>query len=174
MLNNYIAIQKKKKAVFVLLMAVLFVIVFVAHYKALMARAEEVTTTGWVMCKSYLNVRMAPSKTAMEVGRLDPGDAVELDGRTKDGWAHIVGGDFGGDGWIWAGYIVFDEPAEVNDRYTVTGSRVACRKWTDGPQIPGREWILGGSEVKVYWISDEWALTSRGYIMSQYLEVSPL
>lgn len=133
------------------------------------AHAETVTTTGYIMCKSYVLIRMWPSRKSQEVGQLDPRDTVEIDGRTKDGYAHIVAPC---DGWVHAGYIVFSEPKAVNATATVTArKRVACRKWIDGPNVDSKPWLISGSEVRIYWMCDDWALTNRGYVKSEWLEV---
>ena len=132
------------------------------------AHAETVTTTGYIMCKSYVLIRMWPSRKAQEVGQLDPCDTVEIDGRTKDGYAHIVAPC---DGWVHAGYIVFSEPKAVNATATVTApKRVACRKWCDGPTVDERPYLITGSEVKVYWLSQDWAITNRGFVKTEWLE----
>ena len=112
---------------------------------------------------------LRPSRKATEVGQLDPGDEVEIDGRTKDGFAHIVSPI---DGWVWAGNIVFSKPEKVERSAFVTANkRLAARRWGDGPQVDEKPWLICGSEVTVYWMSDEWAVTSRGYLKSEFLEV---
>ena len=58
--------------------------------------------------------------------------------------------------------------------YVTAKNRVACRRWVDGPQaeINGKpSWLVNGSEVKIFYMSEEWACTSRGYIKSEWLEV---
>ena len=159
------------------LLLLLVVVVAFATYNITMeanrVRAESLTTKAWILCKpgDYINLRMAPSKKSQEVGRLDPGDDIEIDGRTKDGFAHIVR-PF--DAWVWAGYIVFDEPQLVNETYVVVAkSRVACRRWCDGPQVASRPWLINGSQVKVYYLTDKWACTARGFIKTEWLEVDP-
>ena len=132
------------------------------------AHAEEITTQGYIICKSYVVIRQWASKRATEIGQLDPAEQIEIDGRTKDGYAHIVAPC---DGWVHAGYIVFSEPKAVNATATVTArKRVACRKWIDGPNVDSKPWLISGSEVKVLWMTSEWALTNRGYIKSTWLE----
>ena len=132
------------------------------------AHAEEITTQGYILCKSYVVIRQWASKRATEIGQLDPAEPIEIDGKTKDGYAHIVAPC---DGWVHAGYIVFSEPKAVNAMATVTArKRVACRKWIDGPNVDSKPWLISGSEVKVLWMTSEWALTNRGYIKSTWLE----
>ena len=133
------------------------------------AHAETVTTNAWILCKDYVMIRMWPSKRATEVGQLDPCDEIEIDGKTKDGFAHIVEPV---DGWVWAGNIVFSEPEQIGSLAFVTAkNRLACRRWVDGPQVESRPWVINGSEVRVFYMCDEWAVTSRGYVRSEWLEV---
>lgn len=132
-------------------------------------QAEEVYAKGWILCKDYVFIRMTPDKGAIEVGRLDPGDEIEIDGETSNGFAHIVSPC---DGWVWSGNVTFSQVEKVDDRMVVCAKKkVACRRWIDGPQISGRKWALNGTEVTVFYMSDEWAVTSRGYIQSEWLEV---
>lgn len=133
------------------------------------AHAETVTATGYIMCKSYVMIRMWPSRKAQEIGQLDPAEQIEIDGRTKDGYAHIVAPC---DGWVWAGYITFSEPKKIDAPGVVTAKkRVAARRWCDGPNVDSKPWLISGSEVRIYWMCDDWALTNRGYVKSEWLEV---
>ena len=152
---------------------VLAVIAFTGNYGAIRARAEETTTNAWALCKpgTYINIRLWPSKHATEVGFLDPCDRVEIDGRTKDGFAHVV---YPVDGWVFAGYLTFSEPQEIGATYAVVARRrVAARRWIDGPQMGQKPWLINGSEVAVFYMSEDWAITSRGFVMSEYLEAAP-
>jgi hypothetical protein len=55
------------------------------------------------------------------------------------------------------------------ERMQICGkARVACRKTIGGKR---RAWAKPGSTVTVYWISEEWAVTSKGFIASRWLEV---
>ena len=127
----------------------------------------------WVICQpdSYVNVREAPRKTGMEAGRLDAGDRVRTDGKEKNGYLHIIdAGTEKGDGWVHTGFIVYDEPRRTTERMVIGGkARVACRKSVGGKR---KAWAKPGSFVTVYWISDEWAVTNRGFIATRWLEVT--
>lgn len=161
----------KTRILMILLALVLAVIAFTGNYGAIRARAEESTTNAWALCKSYINIRLWPSKEATAVGFLDPCDKVEVDGRTKNGFAHIVEPV---DGWVFAGYLTFSEPQEIGATYSVVARRrVAARRWIDGPQMGQKPWLINGSEVTVFYMSDDWAITSRGFVMSEYLEAAP-
>ena len=135
------------------------------------------TMTAWVLCKpgAQVNVRLKASKTSEIVGRLECGDDIQIDGETRNGWIHVTGIGENGDGWIYCGFVVLEEPVPVFDNYVVVAKkRVACRRWCDGPQISGKlGWIYNGSEVSVFYTADGWAVTSRGYIRSEYLEYAP-
>ena len=156
------------KVLVIVLAAVLLFASYTVATEIDRARAEEITTTGYILCKSYVLIRMAPSRKAPEIGQLDPAEPIEIDGKTKAGFAHIVEPC---DGWVWAGYITFSEPKQVNVTATVTApKRVACRKWCDGPTIDERPYLISGSEVKVYWISQDWAITNRGFVKTEWLE----
>jgi len=161
--------RKKKLSAFSVTLRVILVAVIIAAGAILTARSEDVTTPAWVICKDYVVVRMWASRRATEVGQLDPCDPIEIDGKTKDGFAHIVAPM---DGWIHAGYITFSEPQKIDETGVVVAKkRVAARRWCDGPQVDSRPWLICGSEVKVYYMSDDWACTSRGYVKSEWLEV---
>ena len=134
--------------------------------------ADDGTTTMWIMCQpgDYVHARSGPSTKRESLGRLETGDHVEVDGRTKHGFAHVQ--ELGleeSDGWIYAGYLIDEEPRDARGMvYTVTANgRVACRKCIDGER---RCWVVDGSQVKVYWYTSEWAVTNKGFIMTMYLE----
>ena len=174
--RNYTTSKAKKQARALLILLAAAVLICGWHFggQAVRARAEEETTvTAWALCKpgTYVNIRLWPSKKATEVGYLDPCDKVECDGRVKDGFAHIVEPL---DGWVYAGYLTFSEPKNVNSRYVVIAKkRVAARRWIDGPQMGTKPWLINGSEVTVYYMSADWAITSRGFVRSEWLEEDP-
>lgn len=61
----------------------------------------------------------------------------------------------------------------VYDTYVcVAKNRVACRKWMNGPKT-ATPWLRNGSTVQVFFIAGDWAITSRGYIRSEWLEADP-
>ena len=142
------------------------------------AVAEDATVEAWVLCRKtetqsdYVNLRSKPRKNVNNVvGRLDCGDRVELDGETENGFARVVNLtiDSPSDVWIYTGYLVFDEPRKVNDVMVVIGNgRVAARKCCGG-EIIG--WVKPDTEIYVYWKTEEWCVTSRGFIRTEYLDV---
>ena len=143
------------------------------------AQAEDVTITCWAICKpgDHVNLRIKPDKDSKDVGWLECGDNFQTDGTSRNGWIRVL--DAGEcECWIYSGYVVTEEPVEVGENYVcVARERVACRRWVDGPQIRinGRlSWLKNGSDVSVFYIAGEWAVTSRGYIRAEWLEVDPV
>ena len=158
----------------VLTLILAFVIALAAYTVATeinRAHAETVYTKQWIICKDYVIIRNWPSRKATEGGQLDPGDEIEIDGKTQDGFAHIVSPV---DGWVWAGNIVSSQPEKVECKAFVTAKkRLYCRRWVDGPTVDSKPYLVNGSEVRVFWMNDEWAVTNRGYLRSEWLEMMP-
>ena len=120
--------------------------------------------------KTSVNVRKSPKKGSPGTGRLDFGDPVMTDGREKNGYLHVYGVTENGDGWIFAGYVVEDQPVRMEKaRATVAATgRVMSRRWVGGKK---NGWLEVGDDVKVIGWSEEWAITNKGYIRTKYLEV---
>lgn len=170
-MRKYSTFFRARKALAILAALILAIGVFFTSYAGIRARAEETTAYAWALCKTYINIRLWPSTEATAVGYLDPCDRVEVDGRTKSGFAHVV---YPVDGWVYAGYLTFSEPQAVGEKYIVVAPRrVAARRWVDGPQMGTKPWLINGSEVTVLYMSEDWALTTRGYVKSEWLEVDP-
>ena len=163
-----------RKAMYIIL-AVVAVIVFALAWWTISDAEEDGMVKCWILCKpgSQVNVRRVPTKNGMEVGRLECGDWFMTDGSSADGWIRCYGIGEYGEGWVYSGYVVTEEPVKVYERYTcIAKSRVACRKWIGGPQT-SLPWLKNGSDVDVFCMADGWAVTSRGYIRSEWLEVDP-
>ena len=130
--------------------------------------AEE-EQTAYVICSDFVNVRPCPNKKGEEIGRLEAGDSVVLDGKKKNGYLHCIDLSFEqSEGWIYKGYIVYDKPEFVNQNATVVSKgRLAARRYIAGKRI---RWIKPLTTIKVYYWSEEWCVTNKGYIMSKYLE----
>ena len=128
----------------------------------------------WVMCKpgTQVNVRRTPEKKGQVVGYMEVGDDFRTTGESKNGFIRAEGIGEYGEAWIYCGYVVTEEPERIGERYVCTSNgRVACRRWMNGPQVSGRPWITNGSSVDVFYMADGWAVTSRGYIRAEWLEV---
>ena len=169
-----------KRTGFIVIVSLLAVVVALIGWtigtNANRAAAEDGMVKVWVMCKpgSYVIVRRNPSKKAMEVGRLDPGDWVMTDGESSNGFIKVYGIGENGVGFVYSGFVVTEEPRAVMENYICTSNaRVACRRWIGGPKVERTPWIKNGSNVTVFYQADEWSCTSRGFIKSEYLEADP-
>ena len=155
-----------------ILVAALAAVVLAGVFRmAATGRAD--TATAWVICQpgDYVNIRENASRKSAAVGRLDPGDAVEITGEGRNGFAEIrdLTLETAGGAWVYAGYIVFDEPEWYGDEMVVIGTaRVAARRNCCGEV---RSWLQPGTEVQVFWKTEEWCVTNRGFIRTEYLEV---
>ena len=175
---NYNTNYTKIARIILLIAAVLLLAgaVFRIVYAENTAAAEERLAKVWVMCKpgSRVNVRRTPDKNAQEVGSLEACDWFMTDGKSADGYIRAYGIGEYGEGWVYCGNVVTEEPAAVFERYCcVAKKRVAIHKWVDGPQVERSPWLVNGSTVDVFYEADGWSCTSRGYIRSEWLEVDP-
>ena len=139
------------------------------------AAAEPITEQVWVLCdpESYVTLRSGPGKSKEEFGGALCGAELWTDNKTQNGYLHVV--DLPAEqseGWIISRHIVYDRPIEVNAVMQISSDgRVACRKWVGGKV---KDWVNNGDRLTVYWMSPTWAVTSRGYIKSEFLmEVKP-
>ena len=136
------------------------------------AYADGYIGDGYIICKpgDYVNIRPHPNKKGEELGRLDPGDVVHLDGREKNGYLHCVDLSLEmNEGWVFAGYVVYDRPEYIGRKATVVSrGRLAARRYVGGKRI---KWLQPMSTLTVWFWSDEWCMTSAGYVQSQYLEL---
>ena len=172
-LENHGPEMKKGGTLKAIIAALAFLAILAGAFFVGRALAEDVQTV-YVMMKTgdYVNVRTGPGKRYQKLGYLETGDDIQTDGKTRNGWLHIVNLNMEAEeGWIYAGYTVDEKPEQLTGesfRIDAPG-RVACRKWVNGPR---RAWAKKGSTVTVYAIGGEWALTNRGYIRAEYLEVT--
>ena len=134
------------------------------------ASAERIQEEIWVLCMpdSEVNVRERPKKTGEIFGGAMCGACMWTDNVKRNGYLHVLDLAAESDtGWISARYVVYDEPVEVNAVMEIrSDGRVACRRWINGKI---NSWIMNGDRLTVYWMSPSWAVTSRGYIRSEFL-----
>lgn len=146
------------------------IIVLVITFLQDIGLAEPITEQVWVLCDpdSYVTLRTGPGKSKPDFGGVLCGAELWTDNKKQNGFLHVLEVPAECDtGWISARYIVYDRPVEVNRRMVIsTDGRVACRKWVNGKRTG---WIYDGEVLTVYWMSPTWAVTSRGYIQSQYI-----
>ena len=125
----------------------------------------------FILCnpESHVNVREKPKNGSAKTGWIMFGDSVLTDGKTKNGYLHVLCITENGEGWIKAGYAIQDQPVKVSARAAVCASGRVMSYRNAGKNKLG--WVPLLAEMAVYALSDEWAVTSRGYIRREYLEV---
>ena len=132
------------------------------------ACAEEADC--WVMCSpgDYVNIRRSPDRHSEACGWAETGMRFRTDWVEKNGFVHLLGVTEYGEGWISAGYVVYEEPRILDTETAITGKgRVASRKHIGGDR---KKWMKPGDTVTVYSAADGWAVTDRGWIRTEYLE----
>ena len=153
--------------IFVVVMAVVMLI-----QASGLAEPEEDWTGAYVICQpgDYVNIRPHPNKKGDVVGRFEAGERLYLDGKKSGSYLHCVGLRLEvDDGWIHKGYVVLDEPEEVDaDARINSKGRVAARRSVGGDR---RMWLKRNERIHVFYWTDEWCLTNRGYVQSQYVEL---
>ena len=129
-------------------------------------------TKVFILCnpKTPVIVRKLPKKGSEETGRLDFGDWVITDGKKKNGFLHVIGITEAGEGWIFAGHTISDQPVKMEKaRATIAATgRVMSYRWVNGRK---NGFLDIGEDVKLLAWSEDWAVTDHGYIKTQYLEV---
>lgn len=126
----------------------------------------------YVICTKddHVNVRPFPNTKQEPSGYLEPGDIVYLDGRKRNGYCHVVGlSNEDGEGWVHKGYLVSYPPELVDkDATVISKGRLAARKYVNGKRT---RWLKPGSTVHIWYMSEEWCCTNRGYVQTKYLEL---
>ena len=172
----YPAESRKKIHPVSIALRVILVAVIIAAVVILACRAEDTTITCWALCQpgDHVNLRIDPKKDSESVGWLECGDSFQTDGDNRNGWIHVLdAGDC--DCWIYCGYVVTEQPEEINENYVVVArDKLACRRWVNGPQIESRKWLKNGTNVQVFYIAEGWAVTNLGYMQTEWLEVDPV
>lgn len=127
----------------------------------------------FILCKpgTSVNAHISPKKRSQVVGWYDCGDYIETDGVEKNGFVHAVNvGLEVSEAWISKRYLIDEQPTLIELRVIIIGGgRVAARRWVDGKRSA---WLKPGTEVTVYAWSQEWAITNRGYIKTEFLGVN--
>lgn len=132
--------------------------------------AEEEEIIGWVICQpdSFVYLRSFPSFTSDIAAMLNAGDQVYPDGQRHGVWVHVMFQCEAGGGWIHRGYITDSEPEIFPDgiRAETIRGKVMARRYAGGPI---RKKLKKGTELVVYLISDEWSITNRGFVKTEFL-----
>lgn len=136
--------------------------------------ADDYIADVYAICKpgDFVNVRATPKKNGEVVGRFDCGDKLRTDWETQNGYLHVFVSLEVDEAWIHLGYVSAWEPEwkAGETAVIVSDGRVACRRWCDGPRIDGRAgWVQPGTQIQVFYQTQEWCVTNRGYIRTEYL-----
>lgn len=171
MYRPYYRPEKKKMHPISIALRIVLIVLVIASVVIFAARAEE--QTRWVLCQpgNRVNLRIGPGKGYSSVGWLEIGDSFTTDGEKRNGWIRVL--DRGEcECWIFGGYVVEEKPQAIGETWYVAAKKqLACRRWVNGPQIKGREWLKNGREVQVFYVAGEWAVTNLGYVEASWLEV---
>lgn len=134
--------------------------------------AEEDTEDVWILCSSdsFVCVREAPRKTSYAFGGATCGTRLQTDGKVKNKYIHVVNVPAEEtSGWISLQYIVHSEPIRIDQGATVVSNgRLAARKGINGKV---QYWLEPMSQVTILWWTDEWCLTNKGYVATEFLEL---
>lgn len=163
-------IKKILIALIEFVLIVLFAILLVIGSRSLGLSEGDETFTAWIICQpgDFVNAREKPSRKSRECGFFEGGYPVTTDGVIRNGFLRCYGFETGV-AWVHTGYVVYDEPEQVEiTAYSVARGRLAARKYIGGKR---RCWIKVNEDLTVYWISDEWCVTNRGFVRTEYLEM---
>lgn len=153
-----------KRLISVFIIVVLMMITCVSY-------SEDDKTEIYVLCHpdSYVNVRSYPGRKGEVLGRLEVGYQLYTDNVIKNGYIHCVDMSLEDtEGWIYKGYIIYDEPVEINTDTNVLKNKVIARKYVDGDK---RCYVKKDDILTVYWSGYEWSITSKGYIRTDLLNI---
>lgn len=125
----------------------------------------------YIICKpgTSVNVRISPNSHAEVIGSKFFSDQVFVD-KERNGFVHItnLNSEYT-EGWVSKGLIVDDKPIEVNTvGVIVSNARVAGRKYVNGKVVC---WLNNGTEITIYAVSDEWCVTDKGYVKSEFIVI---
>ena len=131
------------------------------------------TSTVYALCRpgDYVHARKLPSRNSTSLGRFETGDEIQTDGKTKDGFVHVVNAPFEEkDCWVYCGYIVFDRPEKMFGRTAtvVCNGNLLVRQCIDGKVVKK---LKNGTELQIFYWSGEWVVTNRGYVRTEFIEL---
>ena len=154
---------------FALIFALFLVLTLLLAVSTAFAEEDEL----FIICdpKSHVNVRRSPNMDGEEIGWLEFGDMVWTDGVKKNGFIHCFLNIESGEGWVYAKYLIDEKPTQYGGKAVIrSNGRVACRRFINGKR---QGWLKPNQSVTVLAYTTEWALTKRGYVMTEYLEIEP-
>ena len=134
------------------------------------ARAEDF----YVLCRpgGEVNIRAKPKLNSRIVACASFGDRLTGD-KEQNGFVHVTGLAAEEDsGWIYKGLLVKDQPiVSKGTAQIMKADAVMCRKYADRSSKAVKKY-KAGENVKVLAISEEWCVTEKGYIMTEFLTLN--
>ena len=135
--------------------------------------ADESEIKAYVVCQpdDWVNARTGPSRKSPSLGELRTGDVIYVTGEKKNKYYKCDNEQFEqGECWVHSGYIVYDEPEWIGGR---TGTVISKQMLMARKNINGevRLQLKPGAEIQVFWKTDDWCVTSVGFVMTDYLEI---
>ena len=154
---------------------ILFLFVVGILIAARTANAEDELREMYVICQpdDFIYIRLHPSRKSEVAGYLMPGETVTISNKVKNGYAYCPNlSNEAGEGWVYTGYLTEDEPEHLDGEgyCIISKARVACRKCINGDRL---KWLHNGDHLKVWYKTEEWSVTNRGFVMTKYLEEDP-
>lgn len=158
-----------ERKVLIILFAILAIllIVFLADIWGDKAFAD--TGEYYILCRpqSRVNVRNKPAKTASVTAWVECGQKVTVE-KYKNGFAFVTGlASEIPDGWIYAGYLVDEEPVVREYKAEVWEGNVIARKCVNGKRL---RVLKEGKIVTVFAKTHTWAVTNKGFVMCDWLK----
>jgi len=156
-----------------ILIIILIIITIAINIYCLTAKGEEEIIEGWIMCQpdSCVNIRMKPKKSSIAFGELYLCEKIYTDKKVINGYLHCVNVPAEvTEGWVSKAYVVFDEPHKPRHQLRniiVEQGRVAARRTISGKV---RTWLYSGDMLYVYAISEEWCVTSAGFVKTEFID----
>jgi hypothetical protein len=127
----------------------------------------------FIICdpESHVNAHLGAKKASSVVGQFYCGDELDTDGVIKNGFLHLLSSPFeNGECWVYAGYVCEYDPVVMKIQTEVIGSgKVQARRYVNGKRL---RWLKPGAKVTVYARADDWCVTNKGYIKTEYLGVN--
>lgn len=149
---------------------VLVMVLIVVSCVLQIVRCEDAVEEAWIICnpESCVIMREKASRKSCTAGYLYVGDKIETDGKVRNGFLHLVNvSNEIYDGWVNTGYVTYFEPETCKKSMEVIRGKTAARSCVKGDV---KKRLKKGTIVTVYAFSEEWSVTSAGYIMTKFLE----